>query len=83
MGGTLCLTGDHRQLAPFPRNKKVRERTQLSLMERVSKMPGVAFTMLNIQYRMHFRIAAWPSSKFYRSKLQTAKTLCSSNLLPD
>ena len=80
--GCVCLTGDHKQLPPFSRNEKVKEHTQLSMMERLYSM-GITCVLLDTQYRMHEAIAAWPSKYFYKSKLLTASHLCNIEVLPE
>ena len=62
--GGVCLAGDHQQLPPFSRNEKVKEFTQLSMMERLHSL-GVTCVLLDTQYRMHEAIAGWPSQDFY------------------
>ena len=73
---SICLAGDYRQLPLCSRNENVKEYTQLSMMERLSKAPGVKHVLLTTQYRMVDDIARWPSRYFYESRLQTASTLC-------
>ena len=80
--GCVCLAGDHQQLPPFSRNEKVKEYTQLSMMERLHSS-GLTCVLLDTQYRMHEAIAAWPSQYFYKSKLQTAPHLCNIDVLPE
>ena len=80
--GCVCLAGDHQQLPPFSRNEKVKEYTQLSMMERLHSS-GFTCVLLDTQYRMHEAIAAWPSQYFYKSKLQTAPHLCNIDVLPE
>ena len=72
----VCFAGDYKQLPPFSRNQTVKEYTQLSMMERLSKLPGVFHVLLDTQYRMVEPIARWPSRFFYGSRLKTISRLC-------
>ena len=78
----VCFAGDYKQLPPFSRNHKVKEMVYLSMMERLSHIPGVKHVLLRIQYRMVEVIARWPSEFFYDSELQTDLALCRARAPP-
>jgi superfamily I DNA and/or RNA helicase len=62
----LLIVGDPKQLPPtiFSSRAKMLG-LGLSLQERMMNGCGHKYTMLNIQYRMHPAISAFPSRKFY------------------
>jgi ATP-dependent RNA/DNA helicase IGHMBP2 len=62
----LLIVGDPKQLPPtvFSRPAKMLG-LGLSLQERMMNGCGHKYTMLNVQYRMHPGISAFPSRKFY------------------
>jgi len=66
----LVLVGDHCQLGPVVRNKKVAEAglTQ-SLFERLV-LVGIRPVRLQVQYRMHPFLSEFPSNMFYEGTLQ-------------
>ena len=69
--GVVTLVGDHRQLPPTISNVDVDvEGLGTSLFERLSSH-GVEPFMLDVQYRMHPAIAAFPSVASYNGKLRS------------
>ncbi|CAK0889001.1 unnamed protein product [Prorocentrum cordatum] len=65
------LVGDHRQLPPTVVCKKAeRKGLKTPLFERLVKR-GVAPALLDVQFRMHPVIAAFPSEQFYGSALKS------------
>jgi AAA domain len=66
----LVLVGDHHQLPPTVMSIDAAGLTH-SLFERMWRI-GVASTMLDIQYRMHPDIVAFPARYFYFKKLSSA-----------
>ncbi|ESO86615.1 hypothetical protein LOTGIDRAFT_166880 [Lottia gigantea] len=64
----LVLIGDHKQLRPILMcSKAAKLGLEKSLFERYAKKA----IFLNIQYRMHPDICAFPSKQFYEGKLET------------
>lgn len=71
LDGVVTLVGDHRQLPPTISNVDVDvEGLGTSLFERLSSH-GVEPFMLDVQYRMHPAIAAYPSVASYNGKLRS------------
>ncbi|CAE7359252.1 Upf1 [Symbiodinium sp. CCMP2456] len=69
--GVVTLVGDHRQLPPTISNVDVDvEGLGTSLFERLSSH-GVEPFMLDVQYRMHPAIAAYPAVASYNGKLRS------------
>ncbi|CAE7803058.1 Upf1, partial [Symbiodinium necroappetens] len=69
--GVVTLVGDHRQLPPTISNVDVDvEGLGTSLFERLSSH-GVEPFMLDVQYRMHPAIAAFPAVASYNGKLRS------------
>lgn len=67
----VTLVGDHRQLPPTISNVQVDvEGFGTSLFERMAGQ-GVQPYLLNIQYRMHPCISAFPSSMYYDGKIRS------------
>ena len=65
----VTLVGDHRQLPPTISNIQVDvEGFGTSLFERMAGQ-GVHPFLLNVQYRMHPCISAFPSSMYYRGQI--------------
>ncbi|CAK9029017.1 unnamed protein product [Durusdinium trenchii] len=68
----LVLCGDHCQLPPTVKSEKEHsEVLKMSLFERLA-LTGVKPVMLNVQYRMHPLLSAFPSQAFYEGKLLDA-----------
>ncbi|KAJ2400605.1 DEAD-box type RNA helicase [Coemansia sp. RSA 2559] len=64
------LVGDPNQLPPTVISKRALENLySQSLFERIQKLEPQAVSALNIQYRMHPEISAFPSRQFYESRL--------------
>lgn len=71
----VVLVGDHKQLGPVIMNKKAAKAgLNQSLFERLVKL-GFAPIRLNVQYRMHPHLAAFPSNMFYEGSLQNGVTI--------
>ena len=69
----IALIGDQLQLRGFSRTELARHYGwSISLLERAEYLGGLqdCWRILDIQYRMHRSIAAFPSKQFYRSRLQ-------------
>jgi hypothetical protein len=66
----LLIVGDPKQLPPcvFSRRAKMLG-LGLSLQERMMNGCGHKYTMLNVQYRMHPSISAFPSREFYNGSI--------------
>jgi len=72
-GGTrqVALVGDHKQLPPTVISRIAeQEGLSTSMFDRLVQR-GVRPWLLDVQYRMHPAIAAFPSHTFYEGKLQT------------
>jgi predicted DNA helicase len=69
--GRVVLAGDHRQLPPTVLSTQAaRQGFGVSMQERVVGMLGAAVTRrLDVQYRMHERIMAFPSAEMYEGSL--------------
>ncbi|CAJ1401355.1 unnamed protein product [Effrenium voratum] len=68
----LVLCGDHCQLPPTVKSEGPHAAAlSMSLFERLA-LSGVKPILLNVQYRMHPLLSAYPSIKFYGGKLQDA-----------
>lgn len=68
----LILVGDHKQLGPTILNKEVvKYGFQQSLFERLLRI-GIIPYVLNIQYRMHPDLCAFPCEFFYGGLLKSA-----------
>jgi hypothetical protein len=80
----LVLAGDHCQLPPTILSREAEEQgLGVSLMERIVGLHGSTVTRrLNMQYRMHASIMAFPSAAFYERTLQ-AHSSVASHLLAD
>ncbi|XP_049850318.1 uncharacterized protein LOC126322426 [Schistocerca gregaria] len=71
----LVLVGDHCQLGPVIMcRQSARAGLSLSLFERLVRL-GNKPIRLNIQYRMHPCLSAWPSNTFYEGSLQNGVTV--------
>lgn len=70
----VVLAGDHCQLPPTVLSKEAAvEGYTVSLLERLARLLGPTITRrLQMQYRMHEAIMAFPSREFYESELQAA-----------
>ncbi|KMU86141.1 DNA-binding protein SMUBP-2 [Coccidioides immitis H538.4] len=70
----VVLVGDHLQLGPVIMNKKAAKAgLNQSLFERLVIL-GCAPIRLNVQYRMHPCLSAFPSNMFYEGSLQNGVT---------
>ena len=68
----VVLVGDHMQLAPTVLSEKAAFKgLEISMFERLWRVPGIDACMLTVQYRMHESICSWPSLEFYGSKLSS------------
>ncbi|MBX3463395.1 MAG: IGHMBP2 family helicase [Planctomycetes bacterium] len=79
------LAGDHRQLPPTLHSAAAGEGGLAeTLFERLAAQPAAAacIRMLGVQYRMHERIMAWPSRRFYADRLRAAPAVAG-HLLTD
>jgi superfamily I DNA and/or RNA helicase len=66
----LLVVGDPRQLPSIVKsNRAKRFGLDKSLHERLIFQCGAEYTMLDVQYRMHPTICAFPSNHFYSGKL--------------
>ena len=76
----VVMVGDHRQL-PATTFSPDAERSNLSrsLFERLVNA-GLECNMLQTQYRMHPRLAAFPSHRFYEGRLQNADSVLKRDL---
>ncbi|KAM4692013.1 LOW QUALITY PROTEIN: 3'-5' exoribonuclease HELZ2 [Rhinophrynus dorsalis] len=69
---SVVLLGDHRQLRPVVLNDVCRSlKMDRSLFERYQERA----LLLDIQYRMHIEICAFPSQEFYDGRLHTSEQL--------
>jgi predicted DNA helicase len=68
----VVLAGDHCQLPPTILSREAQEQgLGVSLMERVVGLHGTSVTRrLDVQYRMHTAIMAFPSAEFYEGTLR-------------
>jgi ATP-dependent RNA/DNA helicase IGHMBP2 len=73
-GKRVVLAGDHCQLPPtIVAPEAAAGGLGVSLMERLVALHGPAVTRrLDVQYRMHAAIMAYPSAHFYENRLQAA-----------
>jgi superfamily I DNA and/or RNA helicase len=80
----LVLAGDHCQLPPTILSREAEgQGLGVSLMERIVGLHGASVTRrLDVQYRMHASIMAFPSAAFYKGTLQ-AHASVASHLLAD
>ena len=70
----LVLVGDHRQIGPTVTSRSlVHSGLGVSLFERLT-MAGVVPLMLEVQYRMHPELSAYPSVAFYDGRLRDGVT---------
>ncbi|XP_016044208.2 helicase with zinc finger domain 2 isoform X2 [Erinaceus europaeus] len=68
MADKVVLLGDHKQLRPVVKNEQLQNLgLDRSLFERYHREAY----MLDIQYRMHEGICAFPSMEFYKNQLKT------------
>ena len=69
-GGVAVLVGDPKQLAPtvLAKSRVVERCLSRSLFERMQRC-GARAHLLSVQYRMHPSIRAFPSNRFYGSRL--------------
>ena len=72
----LVLLGDHNQLGVYVDKsiKKKHPSTTKSLYKKLL-IKGVKSVMLNIQFRMHPLIVAFPNKEFYRGRIHNAGTV--------
>lgn len=77
----VVLVGDHCQLGPVIMAKTAAKAgLNQSMFERLIKL-GVHPIRLQVQYRMHPLLSAFPSNEFYEGSLQNGMSLSISNLL--
>jgi len=70
------LVGDPKQLQPIIKcSMSQRLGLNVSMLERLSNLPWGGPMSLNIQYRMHPSINAFPSAFFYNGALRTAESV--------
>ena len=75
--GRFCQCGDHKQLGPSCANHAMAEKgLGKSLFERLARRAYIPTTMLNIQYRYHPYLAAFPSEQWYQNQLQSGPKMC-------
>jgi len=75
--GRAVLIGDHKQLPPVCLSERAQAKgLGLSLFDRLLSSPGLAPSMLEVQYRMHPLIRQWPSKEFYGSRLRDGIGAC-------
>ena len=66
----IVLLGDHFQLPPtVMSDKAAKGGLRRSLFERLTET-GVPVQLLDVQYRMHPSISAFPSKEFYRGRVR-------------
>lgn len=67
--GVMCMVilGDHKQLSPFTNQ---RNNTVQSFFEWCIEERKVQRCLLDVQYRMHPSISAWPNQMFYDDKVR-------------
>lgn len=68
------LAGDHKQLPPYGSQELQEREMEVSLYEHFVERYGQQLpVMLTTQYRMHERIAEFPSEQFYDGAVETAQ----------
>lgn len=78
----IILVGDPRQLPPTLLNPAPPPTAARSLFERLYQVDPSKSQMLNLQYRMHPEISAFPSKEFYSSLLGDSPSLQKDNGRP-
>jgi len=79
----IILVGDQNQLPPTVLCKEAEDKgLKISLFDRIvrNKNEDINYNMLQIQYRMHPVLRAFPSKEFYDNQLLDGKNCLSSNL---
>ena len=71
--GKLVCVGDDKLLPPVVKQIKVRGILDRSLMERVRGRAGIKIFMLETQYRSHWTIMQFSSSRFYHGRLECGR----------
>lgn len=71
---SMVLAGDHKQLPPYGSDEMQQRDLEVSLYELLVNRYGEDYAqMLDTQYRMHEKIAEFPSKQFYDGKLETVQ----------
>lgn len=80
--GHVVLVGDPRQLPAtvLSNSPEVSKRLGRSLFERLAEHSPEDVHLLNVQYRMHPRISAFPSQQFYAGRLVDATNVLSASM---
>lgn len=80
--GHMVLVGDPRQLPAtvLSNSPEVSKCLGRSLFERLAEHSPEDVHLLNVQYRMHPRISAFPSQQFYAGRLVDAKNVVSASM---
>jgi predicted DNA helicase len=74
-GQRSFLVGDHKQLPPVVKSNEAKENgLSITLLDRLTGNIEHDY-LLNVQYRMHPEILAFPNAAFYGSKLQSAENV--------
>ncbi len=74
----VVLAGDHKQLPPTVVSNL--DLLKHSLFERLMEMKGMTQTMLEVQYRMHRMIMAFPNEMMYDGRLKADASVASRTL---
>lgn len=83
-GDHLILAGDHCQLPPTVKsNHNANEGLYNTLFEKLVKRYPEQISLLDVQYRMHAQIMAYPSKEFYEDRLTAAESVASWTLRED
>nr|MDW8081930.1 IGHMBP2 family helicase [Candidatus Calescibacterium sp.] len=86
-GKKLVMSGDHQQLPPTVLSLEAQPILSQTLFERLIRTYPQSVAFLNIQYRMHEDIMAFPNEAFYEGRLVAApevarRTLRTLGILP-
>ncbi len=80
-GDKFVMAGDHKQLPPTVLNRQAQPYLQVTLFERLLEIyDETVETMLDVQYRMHNSIMAFPNEAFYEKKLKAHKSVAGHTL---
>lgn len=79
-GKKLVMSGDHRQLPPTVLSLEAQPVLSRTLFERLIHMYPQSVAFLNVQYRMHEDIMAFPNEAFYGGKLVAAQEVAKRTL---
>lgn len=71
-GRKLVMSGDHKQLPPTVLSPEAQPVLSRTLFERLTTLYPECTAFLNVQYRMHETIMAFPNEVFYDGKLTAA-----------